>query len=219
MLLTFLGPGARACLEPRGRLPGVVSYFLGRDPRSWRGYPHLRRVAGTRPLSRHRPGVLHRPAWPGIRLCGRAGADPGRIRIATAGAAPHARDGDLVWRTAGGMLVLAAPSIYQRGVRARPAGGYGLGAGGPDHLHRRITTPRREGTTDPNAVTRSWLGSWRRWWPWPPWGVLDPSGFTGTRVNTSAEPVARCPTSLYSRDTIEYGYDTSSVSKKDGDSC
>jgi len=42
------------------------------------------------------------------------GADPGRIRIATAGAAPHARDGDLVWRT----------------------------AGGPDHLHRRRTTPR-----------------------------------------------------------------------------
>jgi len=148
--LSYLGANPGARLTAEGRLPGLVSYFRGRDPRRWQ--------AGIRTYARLRV----RDLYPGIDLlyyAGRhgleydllvhPGADPRRIRIATAGATPRIQGAGLIWRTTGGTLTLAAPTLYQHGARTRPTGGYRLSAAGV--LSIRVTSydPRRTLVIDP----------------------------------------------------------------------
>jgi hypothetical protein len=93
--LSYLDANPRARLTPEGRLPGVVNYFLGQDPR-------LRQM-GIPTYARLREHDL----YPGIDLVYyfgrhgleydlrvRPGADTRRIRIATTGLTPRIQGGD-----------------------------------------------------------------------------------------------------------------------------
>jgi len=148
--LSYLGTGPGARLTSEGQLPGTISSFRGRDPRRW--------LAGIHTYARLRVSDL----YPGIDLlyyAGRhgleydlvvhQGADPRRIRIATAGGRPRLRGGELVWRIAGGTLALAAPTIYQREARTRLAGGHRLSRGGVLSFSLAGHDPRRTLVIDP----------------------------------------------------------------------
>jgi hypothetical protein len=129
--LSFLDANALARVETRDRLPGEVNYLLGRDQRGWHtAIPTYARLQ-VRDLY---PGIdlLYYAGRRGLEydLLVHPGANPRRIRIATSGATLHTEGGDLIWRTAGGTLVLAAPTIYQQDIRTPLAGGYRLSAAG-----------------------------------------------------------------------------------------
>jgi hypothetical protein len=128
--LSYLGANRRARITPEGRLPGVVSYFQRRAPDL--------RQAGLATYSR----LLVANLYPGIDLVYyvsrqgleydlvvHPGADPRRIRLAADGGRLGAQ-GNLIWRTSGELLALAAPSIYQQDVRHRVTGGYTLSTAG-----------------------------------------------------------------------------------------
>lgn len=129
--LSYLGTDPRARLAAEGRLPGTINAFLGRDPRRWPAGIHSYARLRVRDLY---PGIdlLYYAGRYGLEydLVVHPGADPLRIRIATAGDRPRLRGGELVWRIAGGTLALAAPTIYQREARTRLASGYCLTSGG-----------------------------------------------------------------------------------------
>jgi beta-propeller repeat-containing protein len=115
-------------LEP---LPGIVNYFIGNDPKRWRtNIPTYQKVAYTN-------------IYPGIDLIYygnqrqleydfvvRPGADPTRIVLGVQGADRLEVDdqGDLLVRTAAGLLRQRKPVIYQEvdGGRKEIPGGYVL---------------------------------------------------------------------------------------------
>ena len=148
--LGYLGTNPGALLTAEGRLPGTVSTFRGRDPRRWQ--------AGTPTYAR----VRVRDLYPGIDLlyyAGRRGmeydlvvhpgADPRRIRIATAGERPRLQGGELVWHIGGGTIALAAPTIYQREGGTHLAGGYRLSSAGVLSFSLAGHDPRRTLVIDP----------------------------------------------------------------------
>jgi hypothetical protein len=115
-------------IRGEGRLSGMVNYLLGRSPRGWHtGIPTYAQVR-------------YAAVYPGVDLIFRGnggrleydflvspGADPARIRLSISRAVPALdRAGDLLLRTAAGMLRQQHPSIYQQvGDRRRPvAGGF-----------------------------------------------------------------------------------------------
>jgi len=119
---TLTGADRRARAVRLDRLPGVVNYILGRDPRRWRtGVPTYARVA-------------YRDIYPGVDLVyygtGQRleydfvlapGADPRRLALAVGGARGLRIDraGDLTLRTGAGELRQGKPGVYQEigGVR------------------------------------------------------------------------------------------------------
>jgi hypothetical protein len=114
--MKFVGADARVVLEGEDRQPGAINYF-SRDPSHW--------ITGVPSYAR----VRYRRLYPGIDLVFHGnnreleydlvlapGADPGRIRLAVAGAENLRIDarGNLVLETAAGNVVQQKPRIYQR---------------------------------------------------------------------------------------------------------
>lgn len=128
--LQFVGAAAEPPLVGEGRLPGVVNYYLGRDPSRWHtGIPTYRQVR-------------YRGLYPGIDLLffGTGGqlehdfviapgadTDAIRLRVRGADAVEVEATGDLLLSVDGGAQVrLLRPFIYQEvdGARLPIAGGY-----------------------------------------------------------------------------------------------
>ncbi|HWP84784.1 MAG TPA: SBBP repeat-containing protein [Terriglobia bacterium] len=132
--MRFAGANPAAQILGEQKLPGRSHYFVGNNPAKWRtDVPQYARVR-------------YREVYPGIDLVfygnGGAleydflvapGADPRQISVQLAGAEGELdAHGNLLLRTAAGLLVQRAPAIYQEvaGTRKRVAGGYVLGSQG-----------------------------------------------------------------------------------------
>ena len=127
--LTLIGARPAAGCETRDRLPGVVNYVLGGDPRRWRtGVPTYATLAC-------------RGVYPGVELVRRGtaaelddslvlapGADPGLIALGVDGAERVGLDaaGDVRIRAGGATVVARAPRAHQvvNGVRRAVAARY-----------------------------------------------------------------------------------------------
>lgn len=127
--LRFAGANPLPEIIGQEKLPGVVNYYLGRDPQAWQtGVPTF-------------ATVLYREIYPGIDLLFYGneqrvehdliispGADPGQIAFEVQGADPLEIDeqGDLLLPSQWGNLSLTSPTIYQEidGVRSEAEGGY-----------------------------------------------------------------------------------------------
>ncbi|RPI58259.1 MAG: hypothetical protein EHM56_02250, partial [Chloroflexi bacterium] len=132
--LEFAGAADEPLLVGEDRLPGVVNYYLGRDPARWHtGIPTYRQVR-------------YQGLYPGVDLLFfgnqrqlehdfvlAPGADPGVITLRVKGTDTLAIDptGDLVLGVAGSELRLLKPTIYQEvdGHRLPIDGGYLLKGG------------------------------------------------------------------------------------------
>jgi len=117
----------RLGLDPQ---PGVVSYFIGSDPKRWRaGIPTYGKIA----YSQVYPGVdlvfygnQRRLEYDFVVA---PGADPGRIDMDFSGAQPKLdRTGNVLLSLAGQTVVLGKPALYQgEGANRKPVdGGYAL---------------------------------------------------------------------------------------------
>jgi hypothetical protein len=132
--LRFLGASSGASLRPAQRGPGTVNYLEGDDPNRWQtGLPTYDRLA-------------YRGLWPGVDMSFRGadralkyeftiapGANPGRIRLAYAGAQglSLSESGSLLIKTPQGTLRDSAPRAWQRinGRRVPVRSRYSLGKG------------------------------------------------------------------------------------------
>ncbi len=145
MVLSLRGKGKAAALRlklqganPRvatvgvKKLPGIVNYFMGNDPKKWR--TSIPTYSGVRMAGVH-PGIdlVTYGAGTGNALeydfVVEPGADPSRIRLALSGAKSlKARGGALVASTACGDVTLNRPYAYQTvyGVRKQVACSYKL---------------------------------------------------------------------------------------------
>ena len=129
--LQFVGATAEPKVEGVNQLPGVVNYYLGRDPSQWH--------AGIRTYSQ----VWYQDLYPGVDLLFYGnqrqlehdfvvapGGDPDMIALRAHGADALKidRTGDLVLSMGGGELRLLKPFIYQEvaGERQPIEGGYVL---------------------------------------------------------------------------------------------
>jgi DNA-binding beta-propeller fold protein YncE len=129
--MQFVGAAPEPQMAGLGQLPGVVNYYLGRDPSRWH--------AGISTYSK----VRYQGIYPGVDLlffgnegqlehdfAVAPGGDPNaiRLRVQGADALKIDRTGDLVLDVAGGELRLLKPFIYQEvaGERQPIEGGYVL---------------------------------------------------------------------------------------------
>ncbi|HEU5407008.1 MAG TPA: SBBP repeat-containing protein, partial [Nitrospira sp.] len=126
------GANSTPAVEGKEHLPGIVNYFIGNDPATWR--THIPTYAK----------VQYHEAYPGIDLAYYGnqstveydfivapGADPDQIRLAFEGAsAMHLADsGDLLLATDLGDVRVQKPLVYQldpEGHKTLVAGHYGL---------------------------------------------------------------------------------------------
>jgi hypothetical protein len=161
--LSFPGANPAPRVTGRDELAGKAHYLIGRDPAQWRtGIPTYGRV--------HYAGL-----YPGIDLVyyGNGdrleydfvvapGADPGRIRLAFAGADRVAIDaaGDLVLATAAGEVRQHRPFLYQEfdGVRREVAGGYRLAGSREVAFEVAAYDRRRALVIDPVLAYSTYLG-------------------------------------------------------------
>ena len=113
--MTLLGANLQARAAGEARQAGVVSYFIGNDPKKWRtGIPTYGKVA----YSQIYPGVdlvfygNQRELEYDLVLA--PGADPGRIAWRLDGARARAdRKGNLILRARHGAVVFDRPAVYQ----------------------------------------------------------------------------------------------------------
>lgn len=160
--LTLAGASSAAG-EGDGLLPGISSYFRGRDPAGWRtGIPQYRRVR-------------YHGVYPGVDLVyhgdrGRLeydfvlapGADPARIRLRFSGARRTALDkeGGLVLATPGGAIRQQRPRVYQEhgGARHEIAARYRLTRNGEVGFTLGRYRPELPLVIDPVLLYGTWLG-------------------------------------------------------------
>jgi hypothetical protein len=161
------GADPRARIEPLEPLPGVTSYFRGRNPERWLArLPTYAKVA-------------FRQVYPGIDLLyyGRErefefdfvvspGADPGRIALRFEGAERLEVDagGSLIVRTAGGELVQRPAIVYQEeadGRRSPVESAYVLASAGEVRFRLGPYDPARVLIIDPVLVYSTYLGGGR----------------------------------------------------------
>lgn len=161
--LQFVGAAAEPPLVGEARLPGVVNYYLGRDPSRWHtGIPTYRQVR-------------YRELYPGIDLLffgtgGQLehdfviapGADPDaiRLRVHGADALEVEATGDLLLSVDGGQVRLLKPFIYQEvdGARLPIAGGYLLHGEGQFGYQVAAYDPGRPLVIDPVLSYATYLG-------------------------------------------------------------
>lgn len=126
--LTLVGGNPTSRIDAESRLPGMASYFLGRDRSAW--HTHIPTYAQVR-YSRVYPGVdlvyhgVGRQLAYGFQLA--PGADPQQIRLAFGGDLLSLdASGDLVVHTGDGTVLLHAPSACQEvgGTRRSVTGSY-----------------------------------------------------------------------------------------------
>src|SRR3989454_9241768 len=112
----LLGANAQSKVTGLHKLPGIVNYFMGNDPKKWRtNIPTYKKVE-------------YKEVYPGIDLAyygnqGKLeydlvvapGADPNQIKLAFNGAEDVRVDasGNLAIQVAGGEVYLHAPNVYQ----------------------------------------------------------------------------------------------------------
>jgi len=145
------------------KLPGIVNYFVGNDPASWRtSIPTYARVK-------------YESVYPGVDLVYHGsqgeleydfvvapGADPRTIMLAFEGPDTMAVDsqGDLVLRTNGGELRLRRPVVYQEvdGTRKTLAGSYIFKAKNRVGFQVAAYDPAKPLVIDPVLVYSTYLG-------------------------------------------------------------
>ena len=125
--MSLIGASAGASAVGQERQSGVVSYFIGNDPKKWRtGIPTYGKVT----YSQIYPGVdlvfngnQRRLEYDFIV---RPGADPGRIAWRIEGArASTDSGGNLILRASGGTATFEKPVVYQmEGARKAPVDGF-----------------------------------------------------------------------------------------------
>ena len=114
--MRFVGANLKTRVEGLEKLPGIVNYFIGNDPKKWRtNIPIYAKVR-------------HKNVYPGVDLVYygnqrqleydfvvRPGADPNLIKLAFQGAEDVRIDGqgDLILQVSGGELRLLKPNVYQ----------------------------------------------------------------------------------------------------------
>ncbi len=81
--MSLIGANSGAAAVGVDPQPGVVSYFIGNDPKNWRsGIPTYGKVKYRAGLPRRGPGLLRESAPVGVRLCGRPRRRPQPHRLA-----------------------------------------------------------------------------------------------------------------------------------------
>src|SRR5256712_1884324 len=116
LLMQLLGANTESKVTGLDKLPGIVNYFIGNDPKQWRtNVPTYKKVE-------------YKEVYPGIDLAyygnqGKLeydlivapGADPDQIKLAFQGTEDVKVDtsGNLVLKVAGGEVYLHAPNVYQ----------------------------------------------------------------------------------------------------------
>src|SRR2546422_1798207 len=114
--MSFVGADPKARVEGQEKLPGIVNYFIGKDPKKWR--TNIPTYAKVR----------HKDVYPGVDLVYYGnqrqleydfvvapGGDPNRIKLAFQGAEDVRIDsqGDLILQVNGGEVRLLKPNVYQ----------------------------------------------------------------------------------------------------------
>jgi hypothetical protein len=114
--MRFVGANLKTRVEGQEKLPGIVNYFIGNDPKKWR--TNIPTYAKVR----------HKNVYPGVDLVYYGnqrqleydfvvapGADPNRIKLAFQGAEDIRIDGqgDLILQVSGGGVRLLKPNVYQ----------------------------------------------------------------------------------------------------------
>lgn len=115
----LLGASADATWQPAQKLPGVTSYFIGKDPSQWQqALPQYGRVIrkGVYPgIDLELNGVNHKIEY---RFNLAANAKPSSIRLSFPNASPSiSPNGDLVLRTPAGEFRHSAPIAFQNNRR------------------------------------------------------------------------------------------------------
>jgi hypothetical protein len=114
--MQFAGANSEAKITGLEKLPGIVNYFIGNDPKEWQ--TNIPTYAKVR----------HKNVYPGVDLVYygnqhqleydfvvRPGADPNLIKLAFQGAEDVRIDaqGDLILQVSGGEVRLLKPNVYQ----------------------------------------------------------------------------------------------------------
>lgn len=159
--LAFVGANRNPKFEFKERRPGIVNYFIGRDPERWRtSIPTFGRVS-------------YRDLYPGIDLTiyengdgaieydyiVAPGADPSRIAMQVSGSTPRIDDGRLALETPIGAILQAPPLIYQESRDGRePVSGRFVVSENLVAFDVGPYDPRRPLTIDPTIAYSTTLG-------------------------------------------------------------
>lgn len=161
--MAFVAANPASNVMGEAPLPGTVNYFIGNDPARWRrNVPTYGRVR-YRHLYRGIDLVFYgNQGRPEYDFEVAPGADPSRIALRWEGVGSVAVDshGDLVLRTAAGIVRQPKPLIYQKigGSRRPVAGGYALRAGGAVGFHIGAYDAARPLVIDPALSYSTYLG-------------------------------------------------------------
>lgn len=160
--MKLLGANPHAQVVGVESLPGKANYFIGSDPKKWRTNVSTYRKVQSRQVY---PGIdalyYGNPRELEYDFIVAPGADPGRIRLAIAGAEHISIDdrGDVVLRIGAADLHLQRPRLYQdvEGKQQEIAGGYVFN-GRELRFHVAAYDHRRPLVIDPVLAYSTYLG-------------------------------------------------------------